>query len=325
MQRTPSATTYTFPLPPQAALPPNVQVFSPLPFASLVPSPSQTRQQQGQREPGLLVVSNTGEITFWDQISLSLSGVDRFKSASAPLNPGELVRDLVLLAPTTYLLSTSQARIIAINIVPMAGRADLSVRVLERALGWAGSVWSAVFGAKAVDPRAGILALAASQPKEEGAQGEGERTVYAVMEKDLQVWKVPVRGTGGERLVVELDLFAGVLEALAGEKVGNEQWAMNEGQVEVVDAAVTSCVFSPPCLFVAIFRYRACNPEPDYFSHVGRTVLLSCFRMFTVRRPPSLARTLSSSSKSVRAPESPACPTCRIKACAIRRGVIQGS
>ncbi|KWU46470.1 methyltransferase type 11 [Rhodotorula sp. JG-1b] len=238
--RTPSATTYTFPLPPQAALPPNVQVFSPLPFASLVPSPSQTRQQQGQREPGLLVVSNTGEITFWDQISLSLSGVDRFKSASAPLNPGELVRDLVLLAPTTYLLSTSQARIIAINIVPMAGRADLSVRVLERALGWAGSVWSAVFGAKAVDPRAGILALAASQPKEEGTQGEGERTVYAVMEKDLQVWKVPVRGTGGEHLVVELDLFAGVLGALAGEKVGNEQWALNEGQVQVVDAAVTS-------------------------------------------------------------------------------------
>ncbi|GAA5989361.1 hypothetical protein JCM10908_001278 [Rhodotorula pacifica] len=234
--RTPSATTYTFPLPAQAPLPPNVKVFSPLPFASLVPSPSQTHQQQGQREPGLLVVSNTGDVTFWEAISQSLSGVDRYKSASAPLHEGELVRDLVLLSPTTYLLSTSQARIIAINIVPMAGRADLSVRVLERSLGWAGSVWSAVFGSKAIDPRAGILALAASQPKE----GEGERTVYAVMEKDLQVWKVPVRGTGGERLVVEMDLFAGVLEALAGEKVGNEQWALNEGQVEVVDAAVTA-------------------------------------------------------------------------------------
>ncbi|GAA5875605.1 hypothetical protein JCM3774_006115 [Rhodotorula dairenensis] len=235
--RAPSATTYTFPLPPQAPLPPNVKVFSPLPFASLVPSPSQTRQQKGQREPGLLVVSTAGEITFWDAISLSLSGVDRFKSAQAPLNAGELVRDLVLLSPTTYLLSTSQARIVAINLVSMAGRADLSVRVLERAVGWAGSVWSAVFGTKAVDPRAGILALAASPPREEG---QGERTVYAVLEKDLQVWKVPVRGSGGERLVVELDLFAGVLEALAGEKVGNEQWAMNEGQVEVVDAAVTS-------------------------------------------------------------------------------------
>lgn len=216
-------------------MPPNVKVFSPLPFASLVPSPSQTRQQQSQREPGLLVVNNTGEITFWDAISLSLSGVDRFKSASVPLHEGELLRHLVLLSPTTYILSTSQARLIAVNIVSVAGRPDLSVRVLERAVGWAGSVWSAVFGTKAIDPRAGILALAASPPKE----GEGERTVYAVMEKDLQVWKVPVRGSGGERLVVELDLFAGILEALAGEKVGNEQWALNEGQVEVLDAAVT--------------------------------------------------------------------------------------
>ncbi|BGP37735.1 hypothetical protein JCM10449v2_001657 [Rhodotorula kratochvilovae] len=229
-----STTTYVFPLPPQAPFPPGVTAFSPLSFASLVPSPSQTTQ----REPGLLAVSNTGTVRFWESISLSLAGADRFKSLSLALAEGELVRDLVLLSPTTYLASTSQSRIFALSIVSHGGRATLAARMLERAVGWAGSVWSAVFGSKAVDPRAGILALAVSPPAAGAA--EGERTVYAVQEKSAQVWKVPARAEGGERLVAEQDVFHAVLEAIAGEKVGNEQWAMNEGRVEIVDAAVTA-------------------------------------------------------------------------------------
>ncbi|EMS25130.1 nuclear pore complex subunit Nup133, putative [Rhodotorula toruloides NP11] len=66
---------------------------------------------------------------------------------------------------------------------------------------------------------------------------EVERTVYAATEENRGVWKVPVRSEGGEHLLVEQGIFAGVLEALAGEKVGNEQWALNEGKVEIVDAA----------------------------------------------------------------------------------------
>ncbi|GAA5863802.1 hypothetical protein JCM1840_005771 [Sporobolomyces johnsonii] len=234
-QRSTSATTYVFPLPPQAPLPSNVKAYSPLSFASLVPSASQTHQQT-QREPGLLVVSNLGSIRVWESVSMALSGVDRFKSAFATLNEGELIRDLKLLSPTAYLFSTSQSRIFVVNINSIGGRVEVEVRPLERAVGWAGSIWSSVFGTKTIDPRAGILALALSQ----SVSIEGERTVYAVMEKSVQVWQVPSRGAGGERLVGEQDIFAGVLEALAGEKVGNEQWAMNEGKVEIVDAAVTA-------------------------------------------------------------------------------------
>ncbi|GAA5885246.1 hypothetical protein JCM6882_009536 [Rhodosporidiobolus microsporus] len=235
--RTGSTTTYVFPVPPQAPLPPNVSAFSPLSFASLVPAPSQS----AQREPGLLLASNTGTLRFWDSLSLALSGVDRFKTAFLDLHDGELVRDLRLLSPSTYLVSTSQARVFLVSIVSVGGRADLAARPLERQVGWAGSLFSAVFGGgKAVDPRAGILALAFSPPT--SSTGEKDRAVYAVMEKGVQVWTVPSRGgeNGGERLVVEQDIFHGLLEALAGEKVGNDQWALNGGQVEVLDAAVTS-------------------------------------------------------------------------------------
>ncbi|GAA6029226.1 hypothetical protein JCM8097_003577 [Rhodosporidiobolus ruineniae] len=239
--RTSSITTYVFPVPPQAPLPANVTAFSPLAFASLVPAPS----QQAQREPGLLLASNTGTLRFWDTVSLALSGVDRFKTAFLPLADDELVRDLRLVSPSTYLLSTSRARVFIVSVTSVGGRADLAARPLERQVGWAGSIFSAVFGAsgKAVDPRAGILALAVSPGKGSSAAADKERTVYAVMEKSVQVWTVPTRGgeSGGERLVVdEQDIFHGVLEALKGEKVGNDQWALNGGQVEVLDAAVTA-------------------------------------------------------------------------------------
>ncbi|BGP13786.1 hypothetical protein JCM10213v2_001724 [Rhodosporidiobolus nylandii] len=234
-----STTTYFFPLPSQDELPSNVTAYSPLPFASLVPSTSAT----AQREPGFLLCTNTGLIHFWDTLSLALSGVDRYRPAYLPLSQDEIVRDLRLVSPTTYLASTSQARVFAISIVSTGGRADLSVRPLERQTGWAGSIFSAVFGGgRAVDPRAGILALAVAPPT---SAAEKERRVYAVMEKSVQVWALPSRSleSGGERLVVEQDIFHSILVALAGEeggRVGNEQWALNSGKVEVLDAAVSS-------------------------------------------------------------------------------------
>jgi nuclear pore complex protein Nup133 len=237
LQRSSSATAYIFPLPITTSLPSNISAFTPLSFASFVPSPSPSSHQQAQREPGLLTISTTGSLRYWDSISMALSGVDRFKPASANLHEGELVRGLKLLSPTSYLVSTSQSRVLLVGISSVGGRVEVSVRPLERAVGWAGSVWSAVFGARTADPRAGILAMALLAP---GSAGEGTSLAYAVTEKNVQVWELPARDDGGERLLVEQDLFAGVLEALAGEKVGNEEWAMNSGKVEVVDALVAS-------------------------------------------------------------------------------------
>lgn len=164
---------------------------------------------------------------------MSLSGVERFKALQAPLHEGELVRDLKMLSPTSYIASTSQARLILVGITSAGGRVAVNARALERAIGWAGSVWSAVFGgSKQADPRAGVLALALSP------SNEGKRFAYALTEKDLQKWELPTRDDGGERLVVEQDVFMAILEGLSGSKVGHEAWAMNEGKVEIIDAVV---------------------------------------------------------------------------------------
>ncbi|GAA5966313.1 hypothetical protein JCM3765_005253 [Sporobolomyces pararoseus] len=248
-QTSPSSTTYVFPLPSVGPLPSALKAHSPLSFACLVPSSTSTSSSL-QREPGLLVLSPTGQLRLWDTVSLSLSGVDRYKSALLPgfeSQSHELVRSLQLLSPTCYLAtSTSNSKIYIVTINNLGGRTELSTRVLEKSVGWASSILSSVFGGSGggrsstsrgtINSRAGILSLAISQQDAVG----GEKQVFAVMEKTAQVWNVSSGGSG-ERLVgAEVDIFAGILEALEGRKVGNEQWAINEGKVEIIDSGVTS-------------------------------------------------------------------------------------
>ncbi|KAM0753804.1 methyltransferase type 11 [Meredithblackwellia eburnea MCA 4105] len=228
-RRSSTSTTFIFPLPISLSLPANISVFSPLSFASLVPSSSQSTQ----REPGLVVISTTGEIRYWESVSMALSGVDKWKAASAGLHESELVRGLEMFSPTSYLVATSQSRVLVLTLTSTSGKSGVDVRPLEQTVGWAGSVWSAVFGGRTHDPRAGILALALS-PR----VVDGERLLYAVTDKDVQIWNIAVRQQGGERLLVEQDLFGGVLEALTGSKVGNEDWAMNKAKAEILDVKV---------------------------------------------------------------------------------------
>lgn len=229
MQRSSSSTTYIFPLSPSTSLPPTVSPFSPLSYASFVP----TSTQPSQREPGLLNVSTTGEIRYWEKVSMALNRAAGWKAADAGLAEGELVRGIQLLTPTSYLISTSRSRIIVITISAIGGRVELGVRPFERAVGWAGSFLSSIFRSKTTEPRAGILALALTKPL-----ADGERIAYAVAEKSVQVWKLQSTDEGEERLLIEQDVFAAVLEGLAGNKVGNEEWALNEGRVEILDAIV---------------------------------------------------------------------------------------
>lgn len=164
-----------------------------------------------------------------------------------------------MLSPSCYLATTNSQneKVYITTINQVGGRSELSTRVLEKNVGWASSIFSSVFGGAGgkglVNPRAGILSLAVSQESLGG--GGGEKQVFAVMEKTAQVWNVSSTGAG-ERLVGgEVDIFAGILEALEGRKVGNEQWAINEGKVEVLDSGVTSYVFvlvSYPVVFSSL-------------------------------------------------------------------------
>lgn len=204
-------------------------------------------------------MSPHGQVRLWETVSLSLSGVDRYRSATLAgfeSSGGglEVVRSLQALSPTCFLATTTSAtRFYVITVNSVAGRTELGTRVVEKNVGWASSILSSVFGGSTTTSSAassafsrtgggagGILSLAVSHASRGGGGGAGEERVYAVLDKTAHAWNVSTNGAG-ERLVgSEIDVFAGVLEALEGRKVGNEQWAMNEGRVEIVDAGVTA-------------------------------------------------------------------------------------
>lgn len=166
---------------------------------------------------------------------MALSGVNRWKSVDATLLEGELIRGITLHSSSSYLLATSLSRILLVTLSSIGGKTELGVRAFDRAVGWAGSVWNFFGGKGAADPRAGILALAISSP----TSHDGERIAYAISDRNAQVWRLPGRDdAGGERLFIEQDIFAAILEAIHGEKLGNEAWAINEGKVEILDAQV---------------------------------------------------------------------------------------
>ncbi|GAA5852763.1 hypothetical protein JCM3766R1_006149 [Sporobolomyces carnicolor] len=256
-QTSPSSTSYVFPLPSLANVPSSISALSPLSFACLVPA--RASSSSSTLEPGLVVVSPHGQVRLWETVSLSLSGVDRYRSATLAgfeSSGGglEVVRSLQALSPTCFLATTTSAtRFYVITVNSVAGRTELGTRVVEKNVGWASSILSSVFGGSTTTSSAassafsrtgggagGILSLAVSHASRGGGGGAGEERVYAVLDKTAHAWNVSTNGAG-ERLVgSEIDVFAGVLEALEGRKVGNEQWAMNEGRVEIVDAGVTA-------------------------------------------------------------------------------------
>lgn len=58
-----------------------------MPFASLLPFGA-------SREPGLILVSSSGEVRLWDDIGSGLAGAERFSTAKIPLSDTETVEGL---------------------------------------------------------------------------------------------------------------------------------------------------------------------------------------------------------------------------------------
>lgn len=72
-----------FPVPPPDPSNPYLTV----PFASLLPFGV-------NREPGLILVSSSGEVRFWDSIGTGLAGAERFSTTRIALSENETVNGL---------------------------------------------------------------------------------------------------------------------------------------------------------------------------------------------------------------------------------------
>ncbi|PFH54313.1 hypothetical protein AMATHDRAFT_72820 [Amanita thiersii Skay4041] len=95
------------------------------PFHALVPyGPS--------REPGLLLVSQSGSIRFWDSIGNGLAGGTHFYSATLGLNDGQEVSTFIRADSTTFIASTTFGSLYRLSLTSSGGDEQIKFHLFSR-------------------------------------------------------------------------------------------------------------------------------------------------------------------------------------------------
>lgn len=192
-----------------------MNTLTPLPLVSLV-SHSSHPSDTARREPGLLLISPTGELRAWDSLSLALSGVERFATIRIQLQDAELVKCLqpIVSCPGSFILATSHTRLFRISISPgISGRPIVVSNLMTRSTTWGAKLGSLIRWGQAYDPKAGIVALAVCPPLEGDTSLAGGEAWALEATGSLQRWKLNFT-SGTERFVWEKELNAIILERL---------------------------------------------------------------------------------------------------------------
>ncbi|KAI0362165.1 hypothetical protein OH77DRAFT_1515456 [Trametes cingulata] len=184
-------TCYIFGCPREANPPPMAT-----PFHALVPFGS-------QREPGLIICSNVGQIRFWDSIGMGLAGGDNFSFSTLGLEEGENVTSLVRADLQTFIASTTTGRLFRLVVTSSGGKYHLSVHAFGRpqsALSFS-RLLPGFLSDPEQQPQRGFVSAVAAQDLERGASG---RLVWALVDLRLQQWNMSVEGW--EKLLAEEDI-----------------------------------------------------------------------------------------------------------------------
>ncbi|KAH9900978.1 Non-repetitive/WGA-negative nucleoporin C-terminal-domain-containing protein [Cubamyces lactineus] len=184
-------TCYIFGCPREAYPPPMAT-----PFHALVPFGS-------QREPGLIICSNIGQIRFWDSIGMGLAGGDNFSFTLLELEEGENVTNLVRADAQTFIVSTSVGRLFRLVVTSSGGKYHLAVHPFGRpqsALSLSRLLPSFLSETEQQPQRGFISAVVAG----ELARGAAGRNVWALVDLRIQQWDMSVEGW--EKLLMEEDI-----------------------------------------------------------------------------------------------------------------------
>ncbi|KAI0636924.1 Non-repetitive/WGA-negative nucleoporin C-terminal-domain-containing protein [Trametes polyzona] len=166
------------------------------PFHALVPFGS-------QREPGLIVCSNIGQIRFWDSIGMGLAGGDNFSFSLLNLEQGENVTNLVRADSQTYIASTSTGRLFRLVVTSSGGKYHLSLHVFGRPQSSLSlsRLLPSFLSDPEQQPQPGFISAVAAEELARGATG---RLVWALIDLRLQQWNMSIEGW--EKLLAEEDI-----------------------------------------------------------------------------------------------------------------------
>ncbi|WWC86014.1 uncharacterized protein L201_000885 [Kwoniella dendrophila CBS 6074] len=203
-KRTHSApTTYKFPSPPVSYSNTPTQ---PPTLAALYTGPASS-------EPGLILVSTSGEIRLWESMGLALSNVDRFQEIYMELGEDDFVEKLWKIDGNNFFLTTTSSLAFRLTVSSSGGRLVPSLTTLTRPGGMFGRASAQIFNAR--EDKDGVSSVAA-------ASGH----VYILARRMLQKWAF---GPDSQKFIQEYDLH---------ETVGNwcfDNWSSGAVSLEMND------------------------------------------------------------------------------------------
>ncbi|TFK55057.1 hypothetical protein OE88DRAFT_1674600 [Heliocybe sulcata] len=84
------------------------------------------------REPGLILISSSGETRFWDSIASGLAGGEHFVSIQLGLSTGETVTTLTRADAVTYIASTSIGRLLRLTVTSDGSKYHIAHHIFSR-------------------------------------------------------------------------------------------------------------------------------------------------------------------------------------------------
>lgn len=104
--------------------PPEDEISHP-PFHALVP-------HGVSQEPGLILLSHSGHIRFWQSIGIGLAGGDNFSTFDLDLNEGDSVTNLLRIDSQLFVASTAEGSLYRLNLSSTGGKYHLATRLFSR-------------------------------------------------------------------------------------------------------------------------------------------------------------------------------------------------
>ncbi|KIJ44042.1 hypothetical protein M422DRAFT_30592 [Sphaerobolus stellatus SS14] len=224
-----SPTCYMFPVPP----PDPSNSYLTLPFASLV-------SFGASREPGLILVSSSGEVRFWDSIGIGLAGAERFSTAKIDILENEVVQGLEQIDSMVYVART-KTRLHRLTVTARPGTGKFVIVATPFSDRYSqNSTWLSfrLFRRQSTWDSGDIVTVAtpSDKPKSKhaGVLRSEQKPVWVLTNRNIMQWNVGM--AGGEECIHNYEIRDVIGEAILQGKQGN----MSSLDLELLDVALDS-------------------------------------------------------------------------------------
>ncbi|XP_006458086.1 hypothetical protein AGABI2DRAFT_216285 [Agaricus bisporus var. bisporus H97] len=190
------------------------------------------------REPGLILVSHSGQVRLWENISTGLAGGENYSTMELDVKEDEYVTNFIRVDAQTFLASTSSGHLFRLGLTPTGGKYRLVSHLFARpttSLNLS-RFFPSLFGASELRPADAMNAYVSSITLGK-LSTTGEREVWVLVNERIQKWEL--KPEGWEELLLDRNVV-GLLKTAVKDKFRISEEDDQSMDFELIDLAFES-------------------------------------------------------------------------------------